>query len=84
MAPPALASAVFPDTGAMANAVDAALQMTRIGALRYADYTGAAIPELIESARAWLLASATLKDGAEVPLPEPSTAPDSSSASPSS
>lgn len=62
-APPELASALFPDTRAMLEILEVAHQMTQIGALQHAAYSGADISALIAGARVWLTEHMTLKDG---------------------
>jgi hypothetical protein len=62
-APAELATALFPDTGAMLAILEVAHQMTQIGALQHAAYSGADIPALIENARVWMAENMPLKDG---------------------
>ena len=62
-APPELASALFPDTSAMLEILEVAHQMTQIGALQHAAYSGADISALIEDARVWMTENMPLKDG---------------------
>lgn len=62
-APADLATALFPDTGAMISILEVAHQMTQIGALQHAAYSGSDIPALIADARVWMTENLPLKDG---------------------
>lgn len=64
-APPELTSAVFPDTAAMLEILEVAHQMTQIGALLHASYSGADVEALIENARVWLANNIPLKEDAD-------------------